>query len=82
MRAYFLIPCAALALAACNDRAADDAALNADANTMMVDNMGADANNMMAAPGGADANMATNTTEEMNTDLTTNDADTNLANGM
>ena len=80
MRAYVLIPCAALALAACNDRA-DDAAVNADANVVAVDNMAADAN-MMAAPGGADANMATNTTEEMNTDLTTNDADTNLANGM
>lgn len=81
MRAYFLIPCAALALAACDNNQADDAAVNADANAMMVDNMATDAN-MMAPPGGADANMATNTTEEMNTDLNTNDADTNLANGM
>lgn len=85
MRALLLVPAAAaaLALAACGDRDADRDA-NADMNAMAEDNMMLDQNIDVNAAGGMDGNMATdNTTENMMmNDLTTNDADTNLANGM
>jgi hypothetical protein len=86
MRALILLAGAALALGACN-KTNDDAAINADVNmgsdtTMTGDqNVMVDANGV-AGPGGADANMSTNTQEEMNKDMTTNDKDTNLANGI
>ena len=82
MRAFLLAACTALTLAACNNKAADDAAdANADANVLATDNM---MTGDPAAPGGMDGNMATNAATEnaMVEDLTTNDADTNLANGM
>lgn len=78
MRAFLLISCAALGLAACSrDDGAEDANM-ADANMMMEENIALD--------GGmnADANMAVDpaTQNMVNQDLTTNDADANLANGM
>lgn len=77
MRALILVPLAALALAACDnrDREADDM------NAVAADNLTLDAN---LDAGGIDANAATNAATEnaMVEDLTTNDADTNLANGM
>ncbi len=78
MRAFLLISCAALGLAACGrDDGAEDANM-ADANMMMEENMALD--------GGmkADANMAVDpaTQNMVNQDLTTNEADANLANGM
>ena len=82
MRALILLGVAALGLAACDNKADDNVV---DANAMMTD----DANlmmdgNMDVNAGGIDANMATNAATEnaMMTDLTTNDADTNLSNGM
>ena len=80
MRAFILTACAALTMAACNNRA-DDAAANDDLNALATDNMMA---GDPAAPGGMDGNVATNEATEnaMVEDLTTNDADTNLANGM
>ena len=79
MRSILLIGCAALALGACNK--ADNQA-NTDMN-VTADNMMLEENAAMA-PGGMDANMATNAATEnaMMNDLTHNDADTNLANGM
>ena len=79
MRALILAAGAALTLTACGgaDSPTDD--FNA-ADNMMIDNMTV-ANDM----GGMDANAATNAGEEANmmaNDLATNDADTNLANGM
>lgn len=76
MRAFLLISVAALGLAACgrDDRAEENMA---DANMMMEENLALDTMN-------ADANMDVNadTANAMAEDLTTNDADTNLANGM
>ena len=78
MRGLLLLAGAALSLAACGSNDATEA--NADMNAMAGDNM------MMANDmGGLDANLATNAATEENmmmNDLTTNDADTNLANGM
>jgi hypothetical protein len=68
---------AALTLSACSPAdvtEGDDAnAVNLDANAMLANDMG-----------GMDANLATNEATEnmMLNDLTTNDADTNLANGL
>ena len=76
MRAFLLISVAALGLAACGrDDRAEDANM-ADANMTMEENLALDMN--------ADANMDVNadTANAMAEDLTTNDADTNLANGM
>jgi hypothetical protein len=71
MRAFLLISVAALGLAGCGreDRAED-------ANMTMEENMALDMN--------ADANLDMNATtgNAVAEDLTTNDADTNLANGM
>lgn len=79
MRAILIIGGAALALAACS---ANNQA-NSDMNAMVTDNMTMDENAAMNA-GGMDANLATNAATEnaMMNDLTHNDADTNLANGM
>ena len=78
MRAFLLISCAALGLAACGrDDHAEDANM-ADTNLMMEENVALD--------GGlnADANMAVDpaTQNLVNQDLATNDADANLANGL
>ena len=82
MRALILAAGAALTLSACGG--ADSAAEN-DMNAMTADNMMIEDNAMMANDiGGMDGNAATNADTEnmMMNDLTTNDADTNLANGM
>ena len=81
MRALILAAGAALALSACGGN--DDTAATEDLNAMTADNMTLD-QNAAGTPGGMDSNMATNATTEnmMMNDLTTNDADTNLANGM
>ena len=75
MRAFLLISVAALGLAACgrDDRA--EGVNMADANMMMEENVALDTMN-------ADANLDLNTDTANATDLTTNNADTNLANGM
>ena len=77
MRAFLLISVAALGLAACGrDDRAEDANM-ADANMMMEENVALDTMN-------ADANLDVNadTANATAEDLTTNDADTTLANGM
>ena len=81
MRGFTMISIAALGLAACGG---NDAATNNDMNAMTADNMMVDQNAAMTGPGGMDGNVETNATTEnmMMNDLTTNDADTNLANGM
>ena len=85
MRAILLAGLA-LALSACGgggDPADNGAnALGAD-NLLMDENMMMDAN-AMNGMGGMDANMSTNGATEnlMIQDATTNDADTNLANGL
>lgn len=79
MRALFVAAGAALTLAACSP---GDDMVNNEQNTMMTDNMMVEDNAAMT--GGMDANMATNATTEnmMMNDMMSNDADTNLANGM
>ncbi|MEO6433900.1 MAG: hypothetical protein ABIO29_07990 [Sphingomicrobium sp.] len=75
MRIAILICAAALTLAACNKR---------DAGNMMDEANGTVAADV-AATGDIDANAATNDAMEANmvmNDMTHNDADTNLANGM
>ena len=82
MRSLILIGLAAMSLSACGGDT--DADANADLNAMTTDNVVLD-NGMMANDmGGMDGNVATNADTEnmMVNDLTTNDADTNLANGM
>ena len=78
MRSIFLISCAAIALAACGrDDAADEANLAAD-NVVVTDDA-------LTDPAlNADANLVTDpaANNAVAEDLTTNDADTNLANGM
>lgn len=92
MRALLTIAGAALALAGCggnndagnevdtlavNNLVVDDGtAMNADANAMM----NVDANGAMAVDG--NAMMTSNTDAMKQQDLTTHDADTNLANGI
>jgi hypothetical protein len=85
----------ALALSACggNDSAQDANALTTD-NLMVDDNLMMDSNAMldsnasmngMGGAGGMDANASTNASTEnmmMQKDATTNDRDTNLANGL
>lgn len=79
MRSIFLISCAALAVAACGR---DDAAN--EANVMTDENMMVAENTMVDPMMNADANLATDpvTGNLIEEDLTTNDADTNLANGL
>jgi hypothetical protein len=82
----------ALALSACggNDSAQDANALTTDNlmvddNLMMDSNAMLDANASMNGVGGMDANASTNAATEnmmMQKDATTNDPDTNLANGL
>ncbi len=89
MRALILVAGAALSLTACGG---NDAAENAEANVMAVDNMMTDQNLMMDgnmmdanAMGGMDGNMSTNMMTENNmmaVDRNTNAPDTNIANGM
>ena len=82
MRALILVAGAALALSACGGNDTTENTLNVDEN-LAAENFGAenvviDANNVSIVGNGtenADANAIA-------TDLTTNDADTNLANGM
>ena len=79
MRALILAAGAALTLAACSSHDATNNQMNSVA---AVDNTMIDQN---ATLGGADGNVATNADAEnamMMNDLTHNDADTNLANGM
>ena len=79
MRSIFMISCAALALAACGrDDAADEANLVAADNLVITDDA------MMDPAMNADANLATDPAMQngMEQDLTTNDADANLANGL
>ena len=81
MRALILAAGAALTVSACGG-GAEETAANDD---LAVDNMAMDANMMANDMGGMDANAMTNGVEEANmmaNDLVTNDADTNLANGM
>ena len=84
MRALLILSSAALALAACNSNHAANNDMNATAlnATTATDNMMVDQNGAMT--GGMDGNMATNAATEnaMVNDMTHNDADTNLANGM
>lgn len=78
MRAFILLSCAALAVSACNR--ADD---TGEANVLAEDNMMVDENAMLDPAMNADANLADTATNNLiEQDLTTNDADTNLANGM
>jgi hypothetical protein len=76
----------ALALSACGggDKAADDANTLATDNLMMDENLMFDSNASMNGMGGMDANASTNGATEnmMMKDAATNDADTNLANGL
>ncbi len=76
----------ALALSACGGggEKADEANTLAADNMMMGDNMMMDANASMNGMGGMDANASMNGSTEnmMMQDAATNDADTNLANGL
>jgi hypothetical protein len=76
----------ALALAACGGggEKADEANTLAADNMMMGDNMMMDANASMNGMGGMDANASMNGSTEnmMMQDAASNDADTNLANGL
>ena len=78
MRAILTIGAAALALSACGS----SNTANNDANAMLVNDMMMDQN--AAATGGMDANVATNAAPEnmIVNDLTHNDTDTNLSNGL
>ena len=77
MRAFLLISCAALGLAACSDANDAEDANMADANLMMEENVALDPTL------NADANLTAGATEDLvNQDLATNDADANLANGL
>ena len=79
MRSILMISCAALALAACGR---DDAAN--EANVVAADNLVITDDPMMDPAMNADTNLATDpaANNAVVEDLTTNDADTNLANGM
>jgi hypothetical protein len=79
MRSILLLTCAAVALAACGR---DDAAN--EANVVAADNLVVTDDAMMDPAMNADANLATDpaANNAVVEDLTTNDADANLANGM
>ena len=86
MRRIFLA-CAVLAISACgggNDTAANEANALAADNMMLDQNMMLDENVSMDAMTNMDANAAVdaNTQNLMVKDATTNDPDTNLANGL
>lgn len=73
----------ALALSACGgggETTANDAALGGD-NMLMDENLLLDANTMNGMEG-MNANASADTANLMATDAVTNDADTNLANGL
>jgi outer membrane PBP1 activator LpoA protein len=76
----------AIALAACSQSPQEQAADNIQANAeMMADNLEAAADNATGATADALSNQADATRamgDNMAEDLTTNDADTNLSNGM
>ena len=84
MRALILVAAAALAVSACSKNEAAENTMNVD-ETLTTENVVA--NDMMAvdAANGMDANMSMDA-NGMNamekTDMMTNDADTNVANGM
>ena len=82
MRALILVATAALALSACNN--ASDAEENAAANeALATENLGTD--NLTVDANATDANVVTDANGSVNavaTDMATNEADTNLANGM
>jgi len=84
MRALILVAAAALAVSACSKNEAAENTMNVD-ETLTTENVVA--NDMMAvdAANGMDANMSADTNGlnamEAN-DLVSNDADTNVANGM
>jgi hypothetical protein len=84
MRALILVAAAALAVSACSKNEAAENTMNVD-ETLTTENV--TANDMMGvdAANGTDANMSmdanTLNSAEVN-DLTHNDADTNVANGM
>jgi len=83
MRPLLILSGAALALAACNSNNAANNDMSTDLNaTTATDNMMVDQNGAMT--GGMDGNTATNgaTENAMVNDMTHNDVDTNLANGM
>ncbi len=79
MRSILLISCAAVALAACGR---DDAAN--EANVVAADNLVVTDDALVDPTMNADANLVTDpaANNAVVEDLTTNDADTNLANGM
>lgn len=80
MRAFLLISCAALGVAACgsgND--AEDVNMEADANMMMEENIALDGG--MNVDANMDANMAGMNDLEA-ADMATNTPDTNVANGL
>jgi hypothetical protein len=76
----------ALALSACGGggTAADEANALGDDNLMMDENLMLDSNQSLNSAGGMDSNASTNASTEnlMMKDATTNDPDTNLANGL
>lgn len=78
----------ALALSACgggDSGTSDESNALATDNLMMDENLMLDANASMNGMGGMDANASTDAAAEnalMQKDATTNDADTNLANGL
>jgi hypothetical protein len=76
----------ALALSACggDSGGSDEANTLAADNLMVDDNLLLDTNASMNGMGGMDANASTNAATEnlMQKDATTNDPDTNLANGL
>jgi hypothetical protein len=88
MRALILVAGAALAVSACSSNESADNTMNVDENlaaeNMMMDNTMTDMNAMDAnMTMNADANAVDNATANaMANDMVTNDADTNLANGM
>jgi len=80
MRTMILLAGAALSLSACGGGAEDEAA---NVDTLQVNNLVVD-NATVGTDMNMDANMSMNsdTHNAMMNDLTQNDADTNLANGM
>ena len=88
MRALILVAGAALAVSACSSNEAANNTMTEDANLMATDNAMM-ANDMMMTNDvnmmGTDANMMMNDTNVANAvanDMTTNEPDANLANGM
>ena len=79
MRSLLMISCVALAVAACGR---DDAAN--EANVVAADNLVVTDDAMMDPAMNADANLVTDpaANNAVGNDLTTNDADANLANGL